>query len=840
VPVTPTTVTPATTTVTPTTTTVTAPTLVTPTTVTAPIDGFAKMTPSTTPSTLPVVTSTTTRATMADTAPAKGPALSPREPREVVRRTLVDGQAVSLREDGSGRLGTTRLAPGLDLGALGDLPCLATMAPFLDASGPVVLLRGTGDGADRLVRVGDGFVDGSNHGLLVRDGRFLAVVNDTIRDDGGALVGVVRRGGDGVPVPVFLDGTPTMLRRLAKVLRDEDSVLRRIPGDDGTRWHTFEGFAVDVDGALLAQRVSLSASPMGSRALYENGAGQAFVVEHSRSSGESLRITPAQDGPLAGASPPGVGCQWAVVGGRLAVLDDARPGLAFAGDGAPFARTDGQSMPAGTVVEGRPASSGRFLAVRTEAGGVVLARMEHSHGDENLVRVDGEATIVGRSGRRQGVLGDPPAIIVHDGVALTVVASSHGGRRLVGRGDGVVCAFDVKRSASLGLSVVPRTAVGEAHAVRRNGVLEDILVDGTRFAVARAPVDRPGLASDVLAAIDLVGLANGGRVEDVALSRTAWTMASALRAALDDATTEPALTDRQTRRTALADAIHSGRGAFVDVLAGLGGLKGLEGAFGLVANDDVIVAFRESGRVRRTPGSFQGPGAAHLAALFRVDGDGVVPLTIAEVRQRFDALVGSPTPTPTPATPTTTRDITVQRHPDGTATLAVGPRTIDVSGVAGPNHPSIDDVVGWLAGLPATALQAVEHVRFGPHDPSGQARFSPASGTLTFNPTTPDFWRDQGQTITIHEVVGHGLEQSNPQVLRALCMARILDGAGGTWVGTDDPYGDTNLAESFAVGVQELFADESARSRRPAFARLVDALIAGGPFGVYGNLPPTP
>jgi hypothetical protein len=634
-----------------------------------------------------------------------------------------------------------------------------------------------------------------------------------------------------------------MLRRLAKVLRDEDSVLRRIPGDDGTRWHTFEGFAVDVDGALLAQRVSLSASPMGSRALYENGVGQAFVVEHGRSSGESLRITPALDGPLAGASPPGVGCQWAVVGGRLAVLDETRPGWAFSADGAPLARTDGQAVAAGTVVEGRPASSGRFLAVRAEAGAVVLARMEHSHGDEHLVRVDGEAAIVGRSGRRQGVLGDPPAIIVHDGVALTVVASSHGGRRLVGRGDGVVGAFDVKRSAA-GLSVVPRTAAGEAHAVRRNGVIEDILVDGTRFAVARAPGDRSGLASDVLAAIDLVGLANGGRVEDVALSRTAWTMASALRAALDDATIEPALTDRQARRTALADAVRSGRGAFVDVLAGFGGLNALEGAFGLVAHDDVVVAFRESGRVRRTPGSFQGPGAAHLAALFRVDGDGVVPLTIAEVRHRFDALVGAPTPTPTSttSTTTTTRNITAQRHPDGTASLTVGPgqRIIDVSGVAGPNHPSIDDVVGWLAGLPATALQAVEHVRFGPHDPNGQARFSPASGTLTFNPTTPDFWRDQGQTITIHEVVGHGLEQSNPQVLRALCMARILDGASGTWVGTDDPYGDTNLAESFAVGVQELFADESARSRRPAFARLVDALIAGDPFGVYGNLPPKP
>jgi hypothetical protein len=101
---------------------------------------------------------------------------------------------------------------------------------------------------------------------------------------------------------------------------------------------------------------------------------------------------------------------------------------------------------------------------------------------------------------------------------------------------------------------------------------------------------------------------------------------------------------------------------------------------------------------------------------------------------------------------------------------------------------------------------------------------------------TPDFWRDHGQAITIHEVVGHGIEQSNPLILRALAMARVLDGAAGNWTGTDDAYGDTNLAESFAVGVQELFADETTRVRRPAFARLVDALIAGQ--STLGGRPP--
>ena len=67
-------------------------------------------------------------------------------------------------------------------------------------------------------------------------------------------------------------------------------------------------------------------------------------------------------------------------------------------------------------------------------------------------------------------------------------------------------------------------------------------------------------------------------------------------------------------------------------------------------------------------------------------------------------------------------------------------------------------------------------------------------------------------------------------MLWALVLARALDGLErGQWVGTDDVHDDTNLAESFAVGVQELVANETrARAARPAFAQLVDALLGRG------------
>ncbi len=755
----------------------------------------------------------------------------------MARRTLTDGRTVSLREDGSARIGSSLLAPGLDLSVHAGLPCLANIAPFIDETGPQVLHRGDGHGADRLVAVSEGFVEGSDQSLVVRDGRFLALIGETVRDAGGALVGVVRRG-DAVPVPVFLNGSPLMLRRFAKVLRDEDSVLRAIPGSDGTRWHTYEGFAIDVDGTLLTQRLSLSTSTE-SRALYEDGAGRAFLVELGRADRETLRITPASDG-LFGTAAAGVGGQWAVVGGHLAILDETRLGLAFSADGEPLFRTDGQALLPGTIVEGRSPSTERWLAARDRAGEVVLARIEHSHNGEHLIHIDGTAGIFRRSGRRSGVLGDPPEVIVHGGAAWQVRSSSHGGRRLLAWGDGVVRGFDLRRSGGR-LVVTPRATSGEAYCLRRDGVIDEVLFEGSRYSVARSPLDRSSLARDVLAAVDLVRLAAGGRIHDVALSREAFGVCSALCRALDDPTIVPDLVGQEARRAALAEAIRSGGSPFAGVVAGLGGIGAIEAAFGLVQGDDVVVAFRESGRVRRSPGSFQGPGAAHLLALFRTRNDGVVPMTIAEVQTRFDSMLGESTPPRAPMTilraPIPVR---VRSDSDGGPALILGvgkqQRVIEVLDAPGPNHPSLEDVGRWLATLPMTALQAVEHVRFRPSDPHGQAKFSPADGTLTFSAMTPDFWRDHGQAITIHEVVGHGIEQSNPLILRALAMARVLDGAAGNWTGTDDAYGDTNLAESFAVGVQELFADETTRVRRPAFARLVDALIAGQ--STLGGRPP--
>ena len=65
------------------------------------------------------------------------------------------------------------------------------------------------------------------------------------------------------------------------------------------------------------------------------------------------------------------------------------------------------------------------------------------------------------------------------------------------------------------------------------------------------------------------------------------------------------------------------------------------------------------------------------------------------------------------------------------------------------------------------------------------------------------------------QVGQHFLEAGDPLLYRLLLQARLLDGAAGEWRGTDDAYGDKNLAESFAVGVQELFADDGAAAKRP-------------------------
>lgn len=752
---------------------------------------------------------------------ARGPATSPREPAVVVTRTLDDERTIALRDDGSARMGALVLRAGLSLPAHGDLPCLQHLAPLVDDQGPLVLVRDTP--RDHLVRMRDGVVAASGGALFVVDGAFCVARGGLLHDGGGGLVGVVRPGDP--PTPLRFRGPSLLVRQLARALRD-DGVLRRIDGPEGPRWHTFEGFVVDTDGTVASLQHSLGATPTESSALYQDGDGAAWLVKLDRGGAQqTLHMTRAPEGPVSstGAAP---GTTRAVRGGRLVVLDDARPGLLFTLEGAPCGRVDGTSPTPGELIDGR--SGGRFVAVRNDAGSVAFVRVEHSAGDEHVVHVDGAATIVNARGRcRQGALGDPPSMIVAAGVALTVIASSNAGRRLVARGEGRMCVYDARSRAGV-VELTPRDASGEAFAVRRNGVLEEVVQDGQSFAVARAPLARAALGNDLLAALDAWTLGERGMVGDVALARAAAQLCADVRALLDNLAFEPALTDPRARRLALAAEVARGAGPWIDAL---GGSARVDRALGLLGGDDLVVAFRDGGgRVRRMPASFQGPGAAHQVALFRLHDDEVVPLTIAEVQARFDAEV-RPAP---PWSSTTACTVVVERDQAGALHLhAQGPtldRRIDVEGSAGPDHPTLAQLTAWLAALPVTALRALEHVRFGPPDANGQAKFAPATGTLTYA-ATPGFFAEQGLTTTIHEVVGHGLEQSDPRVLRALVMARVLDGAGGAWVATRDPYGDTNLAESFAVGVQELFAPpplgDDARARHPAFARLVDALLAG-------------
>lgn len=757
--------------------------------------------------------------------PARGPRSSPREPATVITRELQDGRSIALREDGSARLGAVTLQPGLSLAAHGDLACLQQLAPLHDERGPLLLLRGSP--RDRLVRVaesqGQGPVEGSGGALFVMDGRFCVARGPLLYDEGGGLLGVLRPGEP--PTPLRLTGTPTLLRTLSRALRD-DGVLRLIDGEQGAQWHSLDGFVVRPDGSVAAQQLSLGATPTQSRGLYEDGQGKAWLVELDRGGArQTLRVTPAPEGPMSSAS-ASPGCSLAVLDGRLVLRDDARPGLAFTMEGAPWARTDGKGFSAGEVVEGR--TGGRYVAVTDEAGRVSLARVEHSVGDEHMVHVDGRALLVSTRGhRREGALGDPPALIVEDGRALQVISSSHGGRRLLARGEGRTRVFDLKRRGAL-LELRPREARGEAFPVRRGGSLEEVVLDGQSFSVARAPRERTALGRDLLAVLDTWTLGERGMITELGLSRAAARLCAAARALLDDASFQPAVSEPRARREALATEVAAGAGPWVEAL---GGMDHLERVLGFVRDDDLVVAFRDGGaRVRRTPGSFQGPGAAHQLALFRIQGDEVLPLDVTELQARFDAVVPSVSASPAP----TNAKVRVELDASGQAALRVEAggveRSVDVAGAIGPDHPPLAQVASWLAALPAPALAALEHLRFGPPDPNGQAKFAPATGTLTYA-ATPGFWAEQGQTTTVHELVGHGLEQSDPRVLRALAMARVLDGVAGHWVGTRDPYGDTNLAESFAVGVQELFAppplDSQARGEHPAFARLVDALLQG-------------
>ncbi len=83
------------------------------------------------------------------------------------------------------------------------------------------------------------------------------------------------------------------------------------------------------------------------------------------------------------------------------------------------------------------------------------------------------------------------------------------------------------------------------------------------------------------------------------------------------------------------------------------------------------------------------------------------------------------------------------------------------------------------------------------------------------------------QEVIDHEAGGHGMETRYPAFSQLLMQARVLDRRSGTTRGTDWSYGNHDMHESWAVGVEE-FTRNDARSRdlRPAFTRLVDAAFS--------------
>jgi hypothetical protein len=723
-------------------------------------------------------------------APTKKSALGPDVPPSraagvVADKTDQHGRAVQLLDTGGALVDGARYRPGVALSAVGEHLRLTDVAPLLSEDGRPFAVRRDGDRV-RLEPLADGPVDGAP-GLSVRDGAFVvAASGGRVLDADGQLTGF----DDGVT----LRGTRSRIRRLERSLRD--SVLRAVScGDGQVRRVNLDGFLVQPDGLILDQRQA------GPPALYADDEGNAFEVETTRQTGVAvdLVVRPAADGP--------VGDKAIVRGGRLLQLDDACPGVGLTSSGEPAALLDDDTSGwDGRLISGR-GGYGEWL-VAVDEGAVSFVQVRARHGEEMLL-VDGErASIRGRDGaERAGAFGDGPSHIVHDGRALEVVAQAR--RALLARGpDGLVAFTRDDPPAPLAAERAP------LFTRTRGDRLDELVVAGERYAVACEPVTRAHLADGLLGALDVLRL----QPDADFLSRSQRNVLERL---------QPLSADKEDRATLRAE-VEAGGGPALQAALGADAMALVEAITGALpsGDDPFVYGLRGAGsRVRRRGAGFQAPGDAAHIGVFRATRAGLRPATIEEVARHFDQAVGDAPARPLASAP---RADDVSLGAEGISVRA-GDETFTIPIDARPDDerlPTTEDIVGWLEHLPLQTLRSLERVAFHPPDPNGQARFDIASGTLFYNAVSADFWRDaDGGSITAHEVVGHGLEAADPLVYRLLMEARLLDGIEGEWFGTDDAYGDTNLAESFAVGVQELLADGDAATRRPHFARLVSALL---------------
>jgi hypothetical protein len=169
----------------------------------------------------------------------------------------------------------------------------------------------------------------------------------------------------------------------------------------------------------------------------------------------------------------------------------------------------------------------------------------------------------------------------------------------------------------------------------RDEQLEGVVCGGVHHVVAREPVTMAAVARDVVSTLRLLSAGQTPAFQ----GREARGLCRALLDLVGDATVVPSLADRGARLAALETALTTGQGPGLAFVDDVGGAARIGRAFGVVPGDDVVIGFSVGGgRVRRQPGTFQGPGDAAGLALLRRDAEGLLaPLTFGQTYACFDA-----------------------------------------------------------------------------------------------------------------------------------------------------------------------------------------------------------
>jgi|GEM_PF-1653406 len=776
--------------------------------------------------------------------------------------TLDEGGTAALHDDGAAVVNGVSFDRALPLETLMHLDISAHVAPLCDAKGAAcALFRSVDDDGKASFRfevLGDGPVPHTGGQLLVHDGDFLVVgSNDKVSDADGRFLGFLRdphgvnhaaSSSETPVVAVRLQQSSSWRRRLERSTRNSVLQPRRDADPSGTTiWENFDGWVVHPQHGAL-QEVG------GFDGVFTDEGGRAFrkTIVDGDNGARLISIVPAADGVLADNA--------LVHKGRLVhrPASDSVVGVVTSSQDLVLLQPDNVQAGQRVDIPAGPWGPSRSVAVLRSAKDALELHVVKAESSAQLLLASpaGDVGVFSArptsttDGSANGTFvpddATQPSLVVRDGVLSKVLAEAAGRWLLQEDGRSTLhteAAVDGDR---------PATPMGKTptFALQRNGVVDEVVVGTRRYGALHQASTSASRAEQVADA--LLDALSSFAVQPENFNRHQTTVLLALKGVLDD---DGVFGDasRADRKTAVRNEMVAGQGplmqhAFGALASGAAGLHAvLDAACGQADTaKDAFVYAVEGGAsaMRQRASGFTCNAQAHGLGLFRVKGPAssaggvqLRPATIDEVKTHFDHVTQG-------GKMRSLRDCPRAQavtYDDETQMLTLRAEgfvrevPVDTSRLQ-DGHPRIEDITAWLGALPLQALRTVERVELGAFDPNGQAQYLPHDGTLRFNPSP--IWQQpgQGESITLHEVLGHGLEQGNPHIYRLLMQARVLDGAlAGAWAGTDDPYGDTNLAESFAVGMQEFAADpDKTWQERPHFATLVCSLLTtdGEPFDV--------